>query len=67
MSQPDEGYARYCADAYQQARHAPMEFRTLESYRALITEIREQFESFSRAGYIFSMWRSEAQPYRSSR
>lgn len=44
-----------------------MEFRTRESYRALIAEIREQFEFFSRAGYTFSMWQGEGQPYRSSR
>ena len=66
MTRPDEAFARYCADAYQQARHAPSEFRTLESYRALIAEIDEQFQLFLRAGYTFSLWRGNGQPYRNS-
>jgi hypothetical protein len=36
MIRPDEQFAEFCADAHQHAQHAPLEFRTLESYRALI-------------------------------
>jgi hypothetical protein len=67
MSRPDESYAKYCADAHQQARHTPLELRTLESYRALITDIDEQFQLFVRAGYSISMWRGDGEPYRDSR
>ena len=35
MSRPSEQYAQFCADAHQKAEHSPLEFRTLESYRAL--------------------------------
>src|SRR5579862_9699139 len=56
MSRPDESFAKFCADVQQHARHEPLEFRTLESYRALITEIDEQFQLFVRAGYRISIW-----------
>jgi hypothetical protein len=67
MSRPNEQYARFCADAHQEARHTPLEFRTLESYRALIAEVDAQFQLFSQAGYMFSPWRGDGQPYRDSR
>jgi hypothetical protein len=67
MSRPDEQFARFCADAHQQAEHTPSEFRTLESYRALIAEIDEQFQLFSAAGYTIELWRGDGQPYRDSR
>jgi len=63
---PDERFAKYCADAYQAAPHTPMEFRTRESYRIFIAELDEQFQLFSRAGYTFSLWRGDGQPYRDS-
>jgi hypothetical protein len=63
----DERFAKYCADAHQAAQHTPAEFRTLDSYRALIMEIDEQFQLFSQAGYTFSLWRGDGQPYRDSR
>src|SRR5665213_2581302 len=64
---PDERFAKYCADAYQAAQHTPAEFRTRESYRIFITELNEQFQLFSHAGYTFSLWRGDGQPYRDSR
>jgi uncharacterized protein YfiM (DUF2279 family) len=67
MSQPNERFARFCADAHHEAGHTPLEFRTLESYRALIGEIDEQFQLFSQAGYTFLLWRGDGQAYRNSR
>lgn len=67
MSRPDERYARFCADAYQEAQHMPLDFRTLESYRALVLEIGGQFQLFAQAGYTFSLWHADRQPYRDSR
>jgi hypothetical protein len=67
MIRPDERFARFCADVHQEASHTPLELRTLESYRALIAEIEEQLQLFSQAGYTFSMWRGDGQPYRNSR
>ncbi|HEV8414580.1 MAG TPA: hypothetical protein VGQ49_13375 [Bryobacteraceae bacterium] len=64
MSRPDERFARFCPP---RGRTHPLEFRTLESYRALIAEIGEQFQLFSGAGYTFSLWRGDGQPYRNSR
>ena len=66
MIRPDERFAQFCADAHERAQHAPVEFRTLESYRALISEIEEQFQLFLRSGYTFSMCRGDGQPYRNS-
>ncbi len=66
MSRPDERYARFCAEVHQQAPHTPLEFRTHESYRALIAEIGEQFQLFLRAGFAIAVWRGEREPYRDS-
>jgi hypothetical protein len=66
MSRPNESFAQFCADVHQAAAHAPFEFRTLESYRALITEINEQFQLFAQSGYRISIWRGDGQPYRDS-
>lgn len=67
MSRPDERFAQFCADAHQQAEHSPLEFRTLESYRALIADIDEQIQLFSGAGYTIALWCGNGQPYRDSR
>ena len=66
MIRPDERFAQFCADAHEHARHTPLEFRTLESYRTLIAEIGEQFELFLESGYTFLIWRRDGQPYRNS-
>ena len=66
MIRPDERFAQFCADTHENSQHTPSEFRTLESYRALIAEIGEQFHLFLRSGYTFSMWPSDGQPYRNS-
>jgi hypothetical protein len=67
MFPTNEAFAQFCADAHQQAQHAPLDFRTRESYRALITEVDEQFQLFVGAGYSISMWRGDGQPHRDSR
>ncbi len=38
-----------------------LEFRTLESYRALISDIGEQFEFISGADYSISLWHDDRQ------
>jgi hypothetical protein len=67
MSRPDERFARFCADAHQRAEHSPLDSRTRESYRALIADIRDQFQVFVGAGYTITPWRGDGQPYRGSR
>lgn len=67
LSRPDERFARFCADAHQRAEHSPFEFRTRESYRALIAEIDEQFRLFIDSGYLLVLWQRQRQPYRDSR
>jgi hypothetical protein len=66
MSRPDQRFAQFCADVHQQAQHTPVEFRTHESYRALIADINEQFDLLSEAGYTILIWHGDGQPYRNS-
>ena len=67
MSRPNERYVQFCADAHQRAEHSPLEFRTSESYRALIADIRDQFQLLVENGYTMALWRGDGQPYRDSR
>ena len=63
MSRPNERYAQFCADAHQRAEHSPLEFRTRESYRALVADIDEQFQMLKGAGYAMVLWSGPGQPY----
>lgn len=59
----DEDFARRIADAYEEMKHDPSNPKVKEAYSNLIQQTKDQYNALIEAGYKFSFFDSNTDPY----
>jgi hypothetical protein len=59
----DEDFAKRIADAYEAMPHAPQDPKVKEAYQDLIRQTRNQYDALVDAGYSFTFFDSNTDPY----
>lgn len=63
----DLGQAKQMADAYEALEHNPSDPKVQRAYQALVKEVKAQWDHATASGYVMEPWKSEGQPYYSSK